>query len=214
MWTMARAQPVFGLDIGLEAEHEAREQSLLLAAGRGDGRAFAALVHPHLGVMYRAAARCCGDASLAEDAVQEALSVASLELGRYRAGSSLRAWLATIAIRRAHTLARAERRRHAREQEAPPPNPAASPAELMGAALAARRVHQALAGMPDKRREAAILRWDAGLPYAEIAAAIDSTEASVRVLVHLAMKELRERLRDLVDAAEDLDREPSPEDAP
>ncbi len=214
MWIMARAQPVFGPDVGLDTEREAREQSLVLAATRGDGRAFAALVRPHLDMMYRLAARFSGDRHLAEDAVQEALSVASCELGRYRTGTSLRAWLATIAIRRAHTLARAERRRRAREQAAWSPELSQSPAELFGAAALAQRIREVLAGMPDKRREAAMLRWDAGLPYAEIAAAIDSTEASVRVLVHHAVKELRESLRDLVDDTGGSRREPSGQEEP
>jgi DNA-directed RNA polymerase specialized sigma24 family protein len=55
--------------------------------------------------------------------------------------------------------------------------------------------------MPPKRREAALLRMDAGLSYREIAVVLDSTEGSVRVLVHTAQKELRQRLADLLESS-------------
>jgi DNA-directed RNA polymerase specialized sigma24 family protein len=55
--------------------------------------------------------------------------------------------------------------------------------------------------MPDKRRQAALLRLDAGLSYKEIAAALDSSEGSARVLVHKALKELKDRLGDLLENA-------------
>lgn len=174
-----------------------RERKLVKAAIEGDGRAFAALVTPHLPVLYRLAARACGDASLAEDAVQEALDLAYQRLDRYEPGTSMRAFLASTAIRRAKTLARGERRRKVREDASGTPQQAATPAELVGAADLQRRIAEALDDLPDKRRQAALLRLDAGLSHAEIAEALGSTERSVRVLVHLALKELRSKLADV-----------------
>jgi len=70
----------------------------------------------------------------------------------------------------------------------------------MSAAQQASRVRAVLAGMPEKRREAALLRLDAGLSFAEIARTLDTTEGSARVLVHLALKELREHLSELLES--------------
>jgi len=55
---------------------------LVSAALDGDGQAFSALVSPHLPALYRVAARACGHATLAEDAVQESLTVAFQTLRR------------------------------------------------------------------------------------------------------------------------------------
>ena len=67
------------------------------------------------------------------------------------------------------------------------------------------RIRDALARMPNKRREAALLRFDAGLCHAEIALALESSVESVRVLVHLAREDLR-RLLAAELSAEDKER--------
>jgi len=177
----------------LSLEHE-----LVSRALDGDGRAFASLVEPHLAVLYRIAYRACGDKALAEDAVQEALTLAYRKLGRYQPGTSLRAFLATIAARQAQTLLRGERRRRVREDASAEPEHLAGPVEILGAERLASRVREALAAMPKKRREVALLRLDGNMSYAEIAQAVGTTEGSARVLVHLALKELRDKLNDVL----------------
>ena len=175
-----------------------REGKLVRAALDGDGRAFAELVKPHLPVLYRVAARACGDANLAEDAVQETLDVTYQRLAQYQPGTSLRAFLLAVAVRRAKTLARGERRRKTREDASMAPERAVSPAEWVGAKRLGERVVAALENLPDKRRQAVLLRLDGGLSHAEIAEELGSTERSVRVLVHLALKELRAVLADVL----------------
>lgn len=187
---------------GVSLEHE-----LIARALDGDGRAFASLVEPHLPVVYRIAARACGDRALAEDAVQDALTLAFERLSTYQPGTSFRAFLAAFAVRRAQTLLRGERRRHAREEGSEAPQGVPGPAELVRASQAALRVREALAKLPEKRRAVAMLRLDAELSYKEIAEAVGTTEGSARVLVHMALKELREQLLDLV-TEEETSREP------
>ncbi len=177
------------------------EAELCARALGGDGHAFRALVEPHLGMLYRVAARAArGDGALAEDAVQETLTLAFQQLGRYTPDTSFKSFLAAIAVRRALTLRRAEGRRVQREEQAEPPAGTESPEALSAARATAERVTEALAQLPKKRREAALLRLDAGLGYAEIARLIGSTEGSARVLVHLALTELRAKLADLLPA--------------
>ncbi|MBI3200491.1 MAG: sigma-70 family RNA polymerase sigma factor [Myxococcales bacterium] len=178
------------------------EHELIARALDGDGRAFAGLVEPHLPVLYRIAARACRDRALAEDAVQEALTLAFERLSGYQPGTSFRAFLAAFAVRRAQTLLRGERRRRTREDAADAPSSLPNPADLARAHQAAERVRTALEALPEKRRAVAMLRLDAGLSYAEIAQAVGTTEGSARVLVHMALKELREQLADLVREGE------------
>jgi RNA polymerase sigma-70 factor, ECF subfamily len=170
------------------------EHELLSRAREGDGRAFRALIEPHLGMLYRIAARAAGNSALAEDAVQEALTTAFIKLDRYQAGTSLKAFLAAIAVGQARTLLRGERRRKSREEQAAPGDQVAEPAAILEAEQAAAAIREALAAMPRKRREVALLRLDGALSYAEIALALGTTEGSARVLLHLALRELRERL--------------------
>lgn len=171
-----------------------QEEALLQRALAGDGRAFAQLVSPHLPVLYRIAGRAIRDDGLAEDAVQEALVVAHRQLSRYRAGTSLRGYLAAIAVRRAQTLLRGEIRRRAREEKSARPAEDSSTEEVVVAEEQRQRLLAAIDRLPTKRKEAVLLRLDGGLSHAEIAAAVGSTERSVRVLVHLGLKELKANL--------------------
>jgi len=180
------------------------ELELVARALSGDGRAFSDLVTPHLPLLYRLAVRVSGDRTLAEDAVQETLAQAFVALHRLDAQTPLKVFLAGVAVRRAHTLVRSERRRRAREPkvtqgEAPP-----HPGELLDAELVRTRLRDALLAMPKKRREAALLCFDAGLSHADIALALETTVASVRVLVHLARQDLR-RLLTLERAEEEAE---------
>jgi RNA polymerase sigma-70 factor (ECF subfamily) len=102
-------------------------------------------------------------------------------------------------------LLRGEKRRRAREVAADPPERVANPQELLNAARTAKRVREALSSMPKKRQQIALLRLDANMSYTEIAEAVATTEGSARVLVHLAMKELREKLADVLSEQSDAD---------
>lgn len=177
------------------------EQRRLMAALGGDGQAFAALVRPHLPTMYRVAGRWARRHDLAEDAVQEAMQVAWQQLDRYTAGTSMRAWLLAIVSRRALTLGRSELRRRGREDASLAPQPPADPEQHAHAAHTAKVIDGVLQSMPEKRRQAVILRLDGGLAHAEIAAALGSTEGSVRVLVHMGLKQLKTALT--AEAAEE-----------
>ncbi len=170
------------------------EARRLAAALAGDGSAFAALVRPHLGVMFRVAARSSRRHDLAEDAVQEALQVVWQRLPTYKAGTSMRAWLLAIVSKKAWTLTRAEMRRRHREEVSAPPEQPADPEQQVRAAQTAERIQAALNALPEKRRRAVILRLDGGLSHSEIAVALDSTEGSVRVLVHMGLKQLKAAL--------------------
>ncbi len=173
------------------------ERERVLAALRGDGAAFAALVRPHLAALYRIAGRACSNANLAEDAVQETLDIAFRSLGRYQPGTSLRAFLSAIAVRRAHTLLRAERRRRQREYAGPRPVAEATPEEHLNAMETRELLREVLAQMSERRRTAALLRLDGGLGYIEIAEAMNSTPNAAKALVHLASTDLRRALRDV-----------------
>ena len=161
----------------------------------GDPDAFEPLVMKFAGRIERLIWGILGERRLeAEDAVQESLQVAWQQLAQYRVGTSMRAWLLAIVTRRAWTLARSEMRRRGREDASSTPEQPADPEQHVRAAQTAAVIAAALEKMPEKRREAVIMRLDGGLSHADIAATLGSTEGSVRVLVHLGLKQLKAAL--------------------
>lgn len=172
------------------------EAALIAKALRGDGRAFGQLVAPHLDRCFRLAMRTAGDRALAEEAVQEALTIAHRDLARYQAGSSLRGWLCALAMRCAATLARSERRRSVREGGSAEPATPAGPEAALQARDLGDRLTQALASLSEKRREAALLRFDGGLQHREIGTAMGISDAAARQLVCEATKALKLALAD------------------
>ncbi len=198
---MVRLFPVSSRLVANADADATREAQLVRKALDGDGAAFATLVEPHLGLLYRIAGRAAGSAVIAEDAVQEALEIVHRRLGRYEPGTSFKAFVAAIAVKRARTLLRSELRRSRRESATPDDARPATPAELFAAEETASRIRAALGTLPEKRQRVVLLRLDAGLGYAEIAAAVGTTEGSARVLVHHALRDLSEKLEDLVERA-------------
>ena len=174
------------------------EEALVRAARDGNGRAFGDLVAPHLPMLYRIAMRISSSPELAEDSVQETLTIVFQKLHRYEPNTNFRAFVANIATKRTLTLIRSERRRRSREQKSAEKNETApSPLQLNEAAQTAEQIRRALEQMPTKRRNVILLRIEAGLSYADIAEQVGSSEASTRVLAHLAMKELKNALQAL-----------------
>ena len=172
------------------------DANLLTRALQGDGRAFRALVEPHLRMLHRVAMRVCRNPQLAEDAVQETLVICFQRLDNLDEKSNLKAFMASTVAKRAHTLQRSEWRRKHRQDATAEPQNLPGPSDDLHASRLADRIRDVLLAMPEKRREAALMRLDANLSYRQIAEAIGSTEGSTRVLVHQALTELREQLGD------------------
>jgi len=168
-----------------------QEAPLLRAAISGDGQAFAQLVRPLLDRAFRLAFRHTGDRGLAEDAVQEALVTLHRDLHLYQPGTSLKAYFFAIALRTAQTRQRGEWRRARRQDASEPPQELSDPERQLQARELADRLQWALSQLPERRRQAAVLRFDAGLAHAEIAAALGTTEAAARQLLFEATKTLR-----------------------
>jgi RNA polymerase sigma factor (sigma-70 family) len=117
------------------------------------------------------------------DCFQEAVIAALRAYPALRDGSRLRGWLFTIAHRKVLDHHRAAGRRPVPVEDLP--HIATGPAEDDG------DVWRAVARLPDKQRGAIALRYLGDLPYAEIAAALDCTEAAARQNVRAGLASLR-----------------------
>lgn len=162
-------------------------------ARRGDQRAWRELYDRHADLVFRLAHRVVNDRDLALDIVQEAYVKASRAIADFRGDASFRSWIAAIALNDARSRVR-ERARWRRIGLGRVPEPAsgargpdreAADRDLAGRALAF------IETLPDRQRDAVLLRTTEGLSYREIAEMLGTSEGSARVSYHHGMKKLR-----------------------
>lgn len=144
---------------------------------------FEQLVDTHAAELYRFLAASVGPTD-AEDCLQETFMSALRAYPRLRHGDNLRAWLYTIAQRKATDAVRRRVRRPTRDLDGVEPSapPHASPDDELWTT-----VH----GLPPKQRGAVVARYVLDLPYAEIGARMGTTEEAARQNVSAGLRRLR-----------------------
>jgi RNA polymerase sigma factor (sigma-70 family) len=161
------------------------DHALLLATARGDEAAFAALVARHRPRLVRyATSRSGRDASLAEDAVQDALLRAHRAILAGKVPVDVQAWLFAIVRNRCHDYFRAARPTAPLPPELPGGSPSAfeelERSERLAGALTA--VDQ----LPTAQRAALLGRELEGRTYEDIAQRQATTVPAVKSLLHRA----------------------------
>ena len=131
----------------------------------------------------------------ADDAFQETFLSALRAYPRLRPDSNLRAWVFTIAHRKAMDVHRARKRNPVPVAEVR--EPAAEPAPAPRAGDHWERVRT----LPDRQREVLTLRYAADLTHAEIAAALDCSEEAARRAAADGLKTLRKEFTDVAAPA-------------
>ena len=124
----------------------------------------------------------------AEDCFQETF-LAALRAYPRADGRNLRAWVLTIARRKAIDHHRARSRR---PEPVADPQPVGSDAAIDG--LGGGEIWAQVAELSAGQRAALALRFAADLSYREVGAALDTTEAAARRRVHDGLEALRDRL--------------------
>jgi DNA-directed RNA polymerase specialized sigma24 family protein len=120
----------------------------------------------------------------ADDCFQETFLAAMQAYPRLRTGSDHRAWVLTIAHRKAVDHHRRRARRAVPVADVPEV-PVHDP-EPGGNGIWAR-----VRGLPPKQRAAVLLRYAGDLSHAEVAAALGCSEAAARRSAHEGLKKLR-----------------------
>src|SRR5215831_8366106 len=158
----------------------------LLAArmAAGDDHALAEVFDSHAPAVYGAALRVLGDATAAQDVVQDVFVELWCHPGRYepRAGR-LRTYLMVLARHRAVDLVRSELRRVARQERhyrLMPMHVHPSAGDEASAAEAARVVRAAVSLLPDGQRRVVELAYFEGLTYREVAVAAGIPEGTAK----------------------------------
>ena len=149
---------------------------------------FEQFLENHRGPVYRFLVASVGGEH-ADDCFQETFLAALRAYPRLRDDSNPKAWIFTIAHRKALDLHRTRRR-------APlPVDDLADRAAADGDAGTDPSLWEAVAGLPPKQSAAVALRFVADLPYREIGHAMDTSEAAARRNVHEGLTTLRKAWR-------------------
>lgn len=146
---------------------------------------FQALLDTHRSDVYRFLVASVGPVE-ADDCYQETWIAALRAYPRLRHADNLRAWLLRIAERKALDAHRARGRRplpteRTRERAAEQRRPSDGEPALWAA----------VRGLPPKQRTAVFCRSVLGMPYAELAALLESSEEAARRNVHEGLQRLR-----------------------
>ena len=135
-----------------------------------------------------------GDLAAAEDLVQNAFAKALLS---YRAGGSVRAWLATVLRNEFLSQKRREKMYAVPLQEAEVAAvPGSDPLEGLLFQEQQRQVYEAVLALPEAYRETIVQSAVLGLSDAEIAALRGISQESVRQLRHRARVRLKRMLKE------------------
>ena len=181
-----------------EAAGEAPDDALLVAFANGDAVAGRDLVARLAPMLFGYATRVLGDRSEAEDVVQETMLRLWKIAPDWRQGE---AKVSTWAYRVAANLCTDRLRKHRSQRVvdidsvAEPPSELASAVETMTEAARSKALDRALQALPDRQRQAVILRHIEGHTNPEIAEIMDIGVEAVESLTARGKRALKAALK-------------------
>lgn len=183
-----------------------REAALVERCAASDEAACAELVAEHQRMVVQLAVNLLGDRDEALDLSQDVFLRVFRTIRGFRGQSSLRTWIYRIAVNQARNRHRFWRRRHRADQVSLDEHVAAhgellsggesTPERILARKELARRLQEALDGLPFEQRTAIVLREIDGLSYEEIAFSLGVAIGTVKSRLTRARQLLRDRLRE------------------
>lgn len=180
------------------------DDATVLAARFGDRPAQARLLRWLQDAWYRLALGLLGDVDRAREATQETAVRFLRQLPGFRGESQVRTWALGIAINVAREMRRSPNARAVSledwdafgESTAGPRRATQRPAPHVAAELAELRdrLRAVLADLPERQREAVVLRFFEELSVEDTAAAMNCAQGTVKATVHQALRALRKKL--------------------
>jgi len=186
---------------------ELRDEELVALCQQGQGQYFDSLVRKYMEKAFRIAFDFTRDKEEAKDLSQEAFLRAFSRIKQFDGRSTFYTWFYRLVVNLCLDNARRKGRVRWQSLDAiVEENPeraeladsSSAPEQQAMAGEAKRRAESTLKSMPDKQRTAFLLRNHQGLPIADIAKVMKTTEATVRVYLHRAVATLRQSLLEFV----------------
>jgi RNA polymerase sigma-70 factor, ECF subfamily len=182
-WTVP-GNPLLRLDFTEEAS----------VPGQDEGFFFEELYRSQGARMKSVAYNILGNATDAEDAVQEAFLRAYRGLAAFKGTARASTWVYRILVNACHDIGRQRRRRRGETEMMPEdqlPSMAAPPA---GDAPLRVTLEKAVAGLPPRQRDVFLLFEVEGFRHREIAEILDIAEGTSKALLFEAKRELQSAL--------------------
>ena len=199
------------------------DEQLMQAYREGNPRAFELLLARHERKVWNFLRRSVGDATLAEDLLQEVFlrvikTQADAQMGDFRGEAKFTTWVYAIARNLCVDHARRAVHRDARSLDAPTRaddeasetlydrvSDGGRDAEGLASDGQVRaRVDEAVAALPPDQREVFLLREVMDMPFAEIAAVVGAPEPTVKSRMRYALERLQETLSEYEEYARAL----------
>jgi len=175
---------------GFVAVSPSQDEALLAGLRAGEAWAVGEAYDAHHASVRAFARRLVGEAAAAEDMVHEVFVSLPRAIRRFRAESSLRTFLLSIAVNHArHHVRAAARRRRAMERLALEPQVVSEDPHARNDL--ARELSRALDTLPIDQRVAFVLCEVEERTAAEVAAIVDAPEATIRTRLFAAKRKLR-----------------------
>jgi RNA polymerase sigma-70 factor (ECF subfamily) len=190
-----------------QKSQELRDEELVALCQQGQGQYFDFLVRKYMEKAFRIAFDFTRDKEEAKDLSQEAFLRAFSRIKQFDGRSTFYTWFYRLVVNLCLDYARRKGRVRWQSLDAiVEENPEraeladtrSAPEGQAIAGEAKRRAESTLKSMPDKQRTAFLLRNHQGLPIADIAKVMKTTEATVRVYLHRAVAALRQSMLEFV----------------
>ena len=194
--------PSCGADPGMYASRSEAEQAALAdclhLVARGDREAFEQLYQDMAGPVYGLIRRVLRDPAQAEEVAQEVMVEIWRTSSRFdRAKGSPRAWMLTIAHRRAVDRVRSEQSAHDREAKVAARSNEIEfdeVTETVEARLEAQRVRHCLGGLTELQRESVTLAYYDGYTYPQVAELLQAPLGTVKTRMRDGLTRMRDCL--------------------
>ena len=186
-----------------EPAGDAEDVRLMLAAGKGDMRAFETLVERHQMLVAGTVARMLGGNLDVEDIAQQVFVRVWKSANRYQPRAKFTTWLLKIARnlvfnemrrRKRHTTSSLHTEIEGQEIQLKDERGLRPDASLLENELQ-RKIETAIAELPETQRMAVVLRRYEELSYEEIAEVLEQSVPAVKSLLFRARTELRVKLK-------------------
>lgn len=168
------------------------ERQWITRAKAGDAAAFDCILESNAQLVLRTSQRLLLNEADAADAAQEVFLRLHRSLAKFDAEREIVPWLYRMTVNICHDIRRRRRPTLVISDVDEPRTPAATPEELMNTEERKRLMYEALGVLSDRERDAIVLRDLEGLSTAETAAALGTTETTVRSQISMGRAKLRD----------------------
>ena len=176
-------------------ESTANIDLLIDGAVNGNADDFGGLYDLHVERIYRHIYYRVGNTRDAEDLTQQVFLRAWKAIGRYRkTGTPFLAWLMRISHNLVIDFYRAKKDVTYLDNEIDFKDPDAGPEELAEEKYDQQQIRKIILQLPDEQQQVILMSFIEGFTYSEIAASLGKSEGNVRVIVHRALKRMRQML--------------------